>query len=126
MLTARREDAHGGRTTQTDDAGWTDGVLQCSAATKIATARSPGPPLDHGVFSKVGEGGFPVPFPRRAGPEDDHSTRALTSNFRPEESVWVQRKGSEKGRDPGGRKGRGGGGCGGEKGELGLGFDWVK
>ena len=71
--------------------GRTDGV-QCSAATNSSTARSPGPPSDHVVFSKDEEGGFPVPFPRRRALADEHSSGAKACKFRSLLLCWVQEK----------------------------------
>ena len=87
----------------------TNGTGAVLGGDEIATARSPGAPSVHAVFSKVEEGTVPVPFPRRTGPEDDHSNRTITPNFRP----WWCCLGSEKVQneeEQRGREEKGGGG----------------
>ena len=99
--------------------------IQARVVEKISTLRSMQQPSDLGVFSKVEEGGFPVPFPRRAGPEDDHSTGAGASKFRPEVDCLGSEKDSES--FPGRKKGEGAAAAvEGKKRELGLGFGGVK
>ena len=62
--------------------GADDETEQCAGRRKNSTAARPGPPSNHAVFSKGGEGTAVFPFPRRNGPDGDHSTGDELENFR--------------------------------------------